>query len=313
MRLWTYRWRPVIDGCAYDVRLEAHAGQSIAGVAAQGRALARDVLRYRGEPYRIQQLAVPAADGALQFEIAPRTWYSYGLRVRRGEHVVFESHPEPFAYFPVMKAKLDAAAGTGEQNVDLGRLRRNAPAIATDIALGLLFFVAAKLSDLRTAALVAAGVGIALYGVQWVLNRVFDRLQRARVDLLGGLAMFGIVMLLISAGFSWYFDSERAVQLKSTYLGLLAASFFAIDAARGAPYLGKRLSLYLAYNDIDTVRLGWSFAVVGAAMALINAALVYSISKDLWLYYSLWGDMLVAMGLSMWAIERSRRPAVARA
>ena len=197
--------------------------------------------------------------------------------------------------------------------VDYGRLRRNAPAIVTDIALGLLFFAAAKLTDLRTAALVAAGTGIALYGVQWVLNRALDRMQRPRIDLLGGLAMFGIVMLLISAGFSWYFDSERAVQLKSTWLGLLGAAFFAFDAWRGAPYLGKRLALYIAYRDIDTVRLAWSFAVVGAAMGLINVAVVYSVSKDLWLYYTLWGDVVVAMVLSMWAIERARRPAVVRA
>jgi intracellular septation protein A len=199
-------------------------------------------------------------------------------------------------------------AGRADE-VDLGRLRRNAPAIVTDLALGLLFFVAAKLTDLRTAALVAAGAGIALYGVQWVLNRVFDRLQRPRIDLLGGLAMFGIVMLLISAGFSWLFDSERAVQLKSTWLGLLAATFFAIDAWRGAPYLGKRLALYIAYNDIDTRRLAFGFAIVGAAMALVNAALVFTVSKDGWLYYNLWGDMLLAIGLSMWAIERARRPA----
>jgi len=202
--------------------------------------------------------------------------------------------------------------GARPDGVDMERLRRNAPAIVTDLALGLLFFVAARLSDLRTAALVAAGAGIVLYGVQWALNRLFDRLQRPRIDLLGGLAMFGIVMLLISAGFSWYFDTERAVQLKSTCLGLLGAAFFALDAARGAPYLGKRLSLYIAYNDVDSVQLARGFAAVGAAMALINAALVYSISKDLWLYYSLWGDMFIAVVLSMWAIERSRRPAALR-
>jgi intracellular septation protein A len=200
-------------------------------------------------------------------------------------------------------------AGAPASGEDYDKLKRNAPAIIADIALGVLFFIAAKLSDLRTAALVAAGAGIALYGVQWVLNRVFDRLQRPRIDLLGGLAMFGIVMLLISAGFSWLFDSERAVQLKSTYLGLLAAGFFAIDAWRGAPYLGQRLALYIAYNDIDPQRLAFGFAIVGAAMALVNAVLVFTLSKDGWLHYNLWGDMLLAIGLSMWAIERARRPA----
>jgi intracellular septation protein A len=309
MCLWTYRWRPEIDGRRYVVSLEARLRKTIAVVCADGAEPVRDTLHFQQEPYRIQQLRVGTAAGELLFEIAPRTWYAYGLRVSRGGCVLYESHPDPFAYTPKLKAMLDKRRADGAGDVDLGRLRRNAPAIVADLALGLLFFVAAKLTDLRTAALVAAGAGIALYGVQWLLNRVSDRLQRPRIDLLGGLAMFGIVMLLVSAGFSWAFDSELAVQLKSTCLGLLGAAFFALDAWRGAPYLGRRLAVYIAYNDIDVQRLGWGFAAVGAIMAMVNAALALSVSRDLWLYYSLWGDMLLAVLLSMWAIERARRSA----
>lgn len=304
MTLWTYRFRPQIDGCAYNVQLKSALTSSHLTVS-DGTTTREDTLHYYQEPYRLQQVAL----GDLVFETGPRNWLSVGLRVRRGDDVLHQSHPDPFAFLPQMQKMTARKTQRDDPNVDMGKMKKNAPAIATDIALGVLFFVTAKLSDLRTAALVAAGVGIALYGVQWVLNRVFDRLGRPRLDLLGGLAMFGIVMLLISAAFSWYFDSERAVQLKSTYLGLLAASFFAIDAWRGAPYLGKRLALYIAYNDIDPQRLASGFAIVGAAMALVNAALVFTISKDWWLYYNLWGDMLLAVGLSMWAIERARRPA----
>jgi intracellular septation protein A len=88
---------------------------------------------------------------------------------------------------------------------------------------------------------------------------------------------------------------------------LIGAGFFALDAWRGAPCLGPRLALYIAYNDVDPQRLAASFALVGVAMALVNAALALTVSMDLWLYYTLWGDMLLAMGLSMWAIERARR------
>ncbi len=197
-------------------------------------------------------------------------------------------------------------AAPSDDDIDTAKLKRNAPAIFTDIALGVLFFIAAKLTDLRSAALIAAGAGIALYGVQYVLNRVMDRLQRPRIDLLGGLAMFGVLMLLLSAGFSWLFESDLAVQLKSTYLGLLGAAFFAIDALRGGRYLGQRLSLYVAYSDIDARRLAWGFALVGAVMAAVNAAIALAFSKDLWLLYSLWGDMVLAVVLSMWAIQRAR-------
>ncbi|MCA3217517.1 MAG: septation protein IspZ [Burkholderiales bacterium] len=195
-------------------------------------------------------------------------------------------------------------AGAPPDGEDYDKLKRNAPAIVTDIALGVLFFIAAKLSDLRTAALVAAGAGVALYGVQWVLDRVLKK----KIDLLGGLALFGIVMLLISAGFSWLFESELAVQLKSTYLGLLVAGFFALDALRGGRYLGQRLSLYVAYNDVDARRLAWSFAAVGATMALVNAAIAVTFSKDTWLWYTLWGDLVLVTVLAMWAIKYARRP-----
>lgn len=316
MTLWTYRFAPEIDGRRYDVRLRAGFTAATLQVADPQGVRGEDHLRYNKEPYRIQRVTLPragdlapaAADQVLHFDVAPRSWYAYGLRVSGADgRVLHESHPEPFAYFPVLQKKL-ASAPQGKGEIDTARMKKNAPAIATDIALGVLFFITAKLTDLRTAALTAAGAGIALYGVQWVLNRVFDAMKRPRLDLLGGLAMFGIVMLLISAAFSWYFDSERAVQLKSTYLGLLVASFFAIDGWRGAPYLGKRLSLYIAYNDVDPQRLAYGFALVGAVMASVNALVAFSVSKDLWLYYSLWGDMVLAIGLSMWAIERARQP-----
>jgi intracellular septation protein A len=297
MRLWTYLWRPVIDGHTYELRLEAGFSSWRAVLRIDGANVADDRLNFHREPVRLLRLRWPTPAGELLFEIGPRNWLAFDLRVSRDGALLQQSHPRPFAHLPRLRkmAAADAAA-------DTDKLKRNAPAIITDIALGLLFFVAAKLTDLRSAALIAAGVGIALYGVQWVLDRVLAR----KVDLLGGLALFGIVMLLVSAGFSWWFDSELAVQLKSTYLGLLVACLFAIDALRGGKYLGQRLSLYLAYNDIDPQRLAWSFAAVGATMALVNAAVALAFSKDTWLWYALWGDLVLAMVLGMWAINRAR-------
>jgi len=181
---------------------------------------------------------------------------------------------------------------------------RNKYSIGVDIGIGALFFILVKLTDdLPLSALVTAGAGLAVVVAQ----------RFVKVDLLGGLAIFGIVMQLISAGFSWLFDSELAVQLKSTYLGLLGAAFFALDALRGGRYLGRRLSLYVAYDDIDVRKLAWSFAAVGAVMALVNAAIALMFSKDAWLWYTLWGDMVLAVGLSMWAIQRARGAASAAA
>jgi intracellular septation protein A len=312
MPLWTYRFAPVVDGRVLRVSVAVGWSESRVTVEQDGALLASDTLRFRQEPYRLQQLRVSTAAGDLLVEVGPRTWYTYGLRVRRDDAVLYQSHADPFAYLPKMQAMLRPSAPGGDGEIDMDRIKRNAPAIGADLALGLLFFIVAKLSNLTTAALVAAGAGLSLYGVQWLLNRVFDRLQRPRIDLLGGLAMFGVVMLLLSAGFAWLFDSEMAVQLKATYLGLLGATFFAIDAWRGAPYLGKRLALYIAYKDIDPRQLAASFALVGATMAAVNAAIALNFSKDTWLLYTVWGDMVLAVVLSMWAIERARGKAAVR-
>ena len=77
-------------------------------------------------------------------------------------------------------------------------------------------------TDLRTAAIVTALVGLALLPIQWMVKR----LLRRDIDLLGGMALFGVVMLILSAGFSWYFDTEFAVQLKASVMGSIAGSLF---------------------------------------------------------------------------------------
>lgn len=191
----------------------------------------------------------------------------------------------------------------GQGEPDTAALRRNAPAIATDIGLGLLFFTLGKLSDLRTAALITAAVGLALLPVQWLLNRLLPR----RIDLLGGLALFGVLMMLLSAGFSWWFDSEFAVQLKSTVLGGIGAAVFGVDALFGGRVMGRRLKTYLAYPDIDLRRLSAGMAAVGFTMAALNLAVACLFSKDTWLYYTTWADVLVVLVLTHVALQWARR------
>ncbi|MBM4198892.1 MAG: hypothetical protein FJ198_04285, partial [Gammaproteobacteria bacterium] len=92
---------------------------------------------------------------------------------------------------------------------------RNKYSIGVDLAIGALFFILVKLTDdLTLSALVTAGAGLAAVVAQ----------RFVKVDLLGGLAIFGIVMLLISAGFSWFFQDDWAVKMKSTILGVLVAT-----------------------------------------------------------------------------------------
>ena len=63
-----------------------------------------------------------------------------------------------------------------------------------------------------------------------------------KVDLLGGFAVFGTIMLLVSAAFSLALQDDYWVQMKSSVLGLLTAGVFMIDGLfRKGAYFGARI------------------------------------------------------------------------
>jgi intracellular septation protein A len=174
--------------------------------------------------------------------------------------------------------------------------QRNKWAICADVALGLLFIVVAKLTDLRTAALVGAGADLLLVVVQ----------RFVKVDLLGGLALFGIVMLLISAGFSWWFDDEALIKQKGTILGLLTATLFLGDGLlnRGR-YFGVRLARYV-FEPVNEQRLAIGLGALGALMAGLNYAVARWLPTDVWLAYNSVGDIVLTMLLFTFVLRFAR-------
>lgn len=174
--------------------------------------------------------------------------------------------------------------------------QRNKWAIYADLALGLLFVVVAKLSDLTTAALVGAGAGLLLVVVQ----------RFVRVDLLGGLALFGVFMLLLSAAFSWYFQDEALVKQKGTILGLLTAALFLGDGLlnRGR-YFGRRLARYV-FEPVDERRLALGLGALGALMAGLNYGVARFLPTDVWLAYNSFGDIVLTMLLFGFVLRYAR-------
>ncbi len=312
MKVWTYRFKPVIDGRTVPVALETSWAWSQLVVPATGDAAAApavDRLNFMSEAYRLHEVEVPSPSGAIRVIAGPRSMWSYGLKVVRDGQTLWQSHQNPHAYLAKMQAMMNSrtagsAPGASPQPAfDGGAWKRNAPSIGCDIALGLLFFILGKTTDLRTAALMTAGVGLSLVPIQWLINRFAPK----RVDLLGGLALFGVIMMLISAGFSWYYESEFAVQLKATVMGSIGATVFAVDALFGGRWMARRLATYLAYRDLKLQRLAVGMAATGFVMAGINLAVALNFSKDTWLYYTTWGDMVVVIMLTQFVINWARR------
>jgi intracellular septation protein A len=242
-------------------------------------------------------------------EVGYINWWTVGILVTAQSTVLYESHPGRDVRFgeklshrmrdhegdgPVEAA--GAAAAT--RQASRGNWQRNKYSIYADLALGGLFFVVGKLTqDLALAAIVGAGAGLALVVVQ----------RFVKVDLLGGFAVFGTIMLLISAGFSLALQDDYWVQMKSSVLGLLTASVFMIDGLfRKGAYFGARIERYMPLA-LHHGRIAVGMSVVGIAMAGANYLAANHFSEDFWLTYTTFLDLPLGMALFYAVLFWARR------
>jgi len=284
MRLW--RYARAFRAAGHELRVLTDAGPNsmTTHVEVDGVRLAGERLDFGEVVYRNNRVTLALPGGQrLEVEAGYNSWWTVGQAARLDGALVWESHPgRPIALTGLAGRMMTGQSGSSGQ---MARLKTQWPSVAADIAIGLLFFVVAKLADLRTAALVAAGAGLALVVVQ----------RFVKVDLLGGLALFGIVMTLLGAGFAILFEDDRMIQLRSTVLGGIAALLFLIDGAAGGRYLGKRMALYMPQSGLDSARLSLGFGLSGLVLALLNLALVELATKDQWLFYTSFVDTPVAI------------------
>lgn len=184
----------------------------------------------------------------------------------------------------------------GDQD-DVGALAPgNRLPFAIDVATGLLFFAVAKWTDLTTAALVGVGVGVALL--------LFQRITR--IDVTGGLALFGIAMLGLSAAFALLFQDEEIIKLRGTIIGSFSATLFLLDGMFGGKRLAARLARFLPYDDIDHGRLGIGLGLLGLVMAALNLGVARLASTDQWLFYTTFLDTLIMLGLVLLVMRYAR-------
>ncbi|MBY0423214.1 MAG: septation protein IspZ [Parvularculaceae bacterium] len=288
--MWTYVRRFRIDRKRRSkVVFKAGFSGSLSALHIDGAVVATDWTPLTGEGATRNHRLVAALDDGRKIvvEAGYVNWYDIGIAVRIDGALVHESHKgKKIAYPERLRGMAEARTAGGAPEVDMGKLARNRPAIIVDIATGILFFVVAKMTDLTTAALVGAGVGVLLLVVQRFLKNV---------DILGGLALFGIVLMLISAAYAVVVNDETMIQMRSTLLGGLTAALFFIDAAFGGRYLGERMSRYIVYSDIIPWRLSFGVGLTGLVLAGLNWLVVRYFSKDFWLFYTTFGDFVVAM------------------
>ncbi len=314
---WRYPTRRfTVSGHRAEIRVRARLDGLASELRIDGRPADADHTPMGGEEavrnHRLSA-ALPSG-GRLEVEAGYVGVWSVGIAARLDGEPVHESHPGRTLAFPEKYREATVSIGgetLGEAvrnswksenaklhgaGYDPGKLARNKVPIMVDVGLGILFFIVAKLTDLPTAALVGAGAGIALV----VLQRF------VKADLLGGLAMFGIVMLLISAGFALAFQDDMAVKMRSTIVGSIGSVLFLGDGLLGGNRLGRAMSRYMAYNDVDPARLAIGMGVLGLVAAGANYLVATYASTDTWLLYSTFFDFFVFILLFLGVLAYSR-------
>lgn len=248
-----------------------------------------------------------AENSELRVEVGYVNWLSVGIVVSEYGAPIYASHPDKSIHY-AEESKLLNALPTQDPELAqaaAARWQRNKYSIYADIGLGALFFLVGKFTgNLTLAALIGAGAGLALVAVQ----------RFVRVDLLGGFAVFGTVMLLVSAAFSLAFQSDFMVQMKSTILGVLTALlFFADGAIRKGQYFGERMQRYMP-EPIDTRRMAVGLGLLGVCMAGVNYLVARLLSEGAWLTYTTFIDTPLSIGLAyavyFWARRGAREAAM---
>jgi intracellular septation protein A len=307
MNLWTYKRRFQIDGKTYLAATRFDFKTLTTTLSLDGQVLAEDSTQYTqpgGQRNHVLRTQLPDGRGLVVTAGYISSWTT-GIAVHIDGALVHESHPGRKIEWPDWSRKMAdggddpvaQARATAEQQRQTEQWNRNKYSIYVDIALGLLFFVVAKFTNLTTAALVGAGAGLAIVVIQ----------RFVRVDLLGGLAMFGIFMLLVSAGFSLVFDDENMVKMKGTILGLFVAALMLSDAlGNGGRYFGVRMQRYIL-QPIDPARFTLGLGCLGLFMAVLNWVVAKVASTDTWLFYTTFVDIVISVALFFVVLKFARR------
>jgi intracellular septation protein A len=297
---WRYPTRHFsINGITIAVDSRAKTDGLHSSLSVMGVEMASDQTPNFGpEAVRNHSLSGQLPDGRkVEVELGWIGAWSTGIVARMDEHIVYESHPGQTPAYPEKLKKSKEKQGDTDPFATGVFAKHNRLPFAIDIATGLLFYVIAKMTNLQTAAMVGVVVGFGLV--------LFQRITK--IDVTGGLALFGIVMLCISAGLAWFLNDDEWIKMRGTITGIIGASFFIIDGLRGGPYIGKGMIRYMPYDDIIPGRFALAMGCVGLFMAALNYGAAKLLSTDHWLFYTTFVDIFIVMALATFAINFARK------
>ena len=299
MRVWTYLRPFEYRGLDCVVEVTLTLKETISRLFVDNELVDEQSLAYSAGATTFVHPLPSASGQTAQVKSGYYNWWNIGIAVSEGEDIVYESHPGRDVHHGEALVKkmvgLDAESGDSAAakmrsmaEINQKKWLRNKYSVYADLALGALFFIVGKVTgDLALAAIVGAGGGLALVVAQ----------RFVKVDLLGGFAVFGTIMLLISAVFSLALQDDYWVQMKSTVLGVFTASIFMADGLlrRGA-YFGARIERYMPV-PLHHDRIAVGMSLTGIIMAGANYLVAENFSEDFWLTWTTFLDLPVGMVL----------------
>ena len=306
MRLWTYRRPFNYDNDNYEIRYSFSFTTYTSRLYKNGQLIDELTGNFIDELKVLTHTVHSDDDGnTLKVSVGYINWWTVGIEVYHNDERIYASPPDKDIYFA--DKKLKKLAGTNAQDTETlkqerqkqsAQWRKNKHSIFADIGLGAAFFIVSKTTgDLTVAAFTSIALGLALVVVQ----------RFVKVDLLGGFAVFGTVMLLISALLSLTFDSEFFVQLKGTIMGVLGALVLLTDGVfRKGKYFAPRFERYLN-APVKHQPFVVGLSVLGLLMAGINYAVAILLTEDQWLTYTTFIDMPLYLILFFMLISKTSR------
>ena len=297
MKIWSYSRSFTFHGHSCEVKVTLTQSETISSLYVDDLLVDEQSIKYiDGLVTFIHPLQTSSGFDA-EVQSGYFNWWNVGVAVTENGRLVHESHPgENLRYGEALMEDLNGMKeSAGEARAS--KWEQNKYSIYADLALAALFFIVSKVTgDLVLAAIVGGVTGLGLI----VLQRF------VKVDLLGGFAVFGTIMLAISTAFSLVLQDSYWVQMKSTALGLFTAALFMVDGLlRQGAYFGARFERYMP-GSLHHNRLAIGMSIVGIVSASGNYVVAENFSEDFWLTYTTFLDFPIFM-LSFFVILRWAR------
>ena len=297
MKIWSYSRPFTFHGHSCEIKVTLTQSETISSLFIDNFLVDEQSIKYTdGITTFVHPLRTPSGFEA-KVEVGYFNWRNVGIAVTENGRLVHESHPgEDLSYGEALMEDLygmkENASRAGES-----KWAQNKYSIYADLGLGALFFIVSKVTgDLVLAAIVGGVTGLGLI----VLQRF------VKVDLLGGFAVFGTIMLGISTAFSLVLQDSYWVQMKGTALGLFTATLFMADGLlRQGAYFGARFERYMP-GPLHHNRLAIGMSLMGIVSAGGNYFVAENFSEDFWLTYTTFLDFPIIM-VSFFVILRWAR------